>query len=63
MRDLVPYLGVLACPLGMGLCMWLMNRGQRGTRSAAPPSLDELRDQHRRASAELEAAERRGHSA
>jgi hypothetical protein len=59
MRDVVPYLAVLACPVGMGLCMWLMNRGHREDRGADRPSLEELREQHRRVSAELEAAERR----
>ena len=58
MRDLVPYLGVLVCPVGMGVCMWLMNRGRRENRSIGPPSLDELRDQQRRVNVELEAAER-----
>jgi hypothetical protein len=59
MRDLVPLLAVLACPVGMGICMWLMTRGKRSDSQAAEPSLEELRAEHRRVTAELEAAERR----
>jgi hypothetical protein len=59
MRDVLPFIAVLACPVGMGLCMWLMARGRRNDRPAAEPSLDELRAEHRRVTADLEAAEKR----
>jgi hypothetical protein len=62
-RDMVALLAVLACPLGMGLCMWLMSKARRGEPAAAERSIDELRAEHRRISAELEAAERRQGSA
>jgi len=26
MESLLPLIGFLACPLGMGLCMWLMRK-------------------------------------
>jgi len=42
MQQYLPVLFILACPVGMGLMMWFMMRGQHGqntTRaSAAPPS-------------------------
>jgi hypothetical protein len=37
MEQYLPYLVVLACPVGMGLMMWFMMRGQRG----AAPSPDQ----------------------
>lgn len=47
----------LACPLGMGLMMWLMAKGtRRGAEadSQAHGSLQELRAEHGRLGAEIE---------
>lgn len=51
---------VLACPVGMGLMMWMMSKGMMGGKrseeeSAGPgePSLSELRDEHERLGAEI----------
>ena len=39
MQQYLPYLLVLACPVGMGLMMWFMMRGQHSPQS--PPSQQE----------------------
>jgi hypothetical protein len=53
----------LACPVGMGMMMWLMARGMRdhGSRDDAqePASLEALRDEHRRLGDRIERIERR----
>jgi hypothetical protein len=67
MEALLPALLLLACPIGMGLMMFFMARGQRSSRSdsspagrradaaAEPPeSLELLREEHRRLGEEIE---------
>jgi len=51
---------VLACPVGMGLMMWMMSKGMMGGKrseeeSAGPgePSLSELRAEHERLGTEI----------
>lgn len=54
-------LAVLACPVGMGLMMWFMSKGMKGGESRAEPerpaSLEELRDEQARLSADIERLE------
>ena len=58
MRDVVFGLMALACPIGMGAMMWFMSKGMRRdqTRSVSP-SLEGLREEHRRLGAEIDAVE------
>ena len=62
MENVLLTLAVLACPLGMGACMWLMARGMRRDRAKAepeaPPSIDQLRHEQRRLESEIERLER-----
>lgn len=58
MESIVLAIAVLACPVGMGLMMWFMAKGMRkGPAAAQPdraPSVEQLREEHRRLGAELE---------
>ena len=58
MRDVVFGLTALACPIGMGAMMWFMSKGMRRDQGASvAPSLEGLRDEHRRLGAEIDAIE------
>jgi hypothetical protein len=54
LESLAPLL-LLACPVGMGLMMWFMAKGMRGSSDAAdaPRSLAELRREQERLDAEI----------
>jgi hypothetical protein len=45
---------VLACPVGMAVMGWFMAKGKRNPEETEHPSLDELRDEHRRLEAEID---------
>jgi hypothetical protein len=58
MENVLPALALLSCPVGMGLMMWFMAKGMRNDRPSRGTSLEDLRAEPRRLSAELDAAER-----
>lgn len=69
MSSILYTLPFLACPIGMGLMMWLMMRGKRadapGTPTStpvpgevgSPVSVELLREEHRRLDEQLESLE------
>ncbi len=70
MEALFPALALLACPVGMGLMMFFMARGNRSSQADATPtprgpstgpdhpmSLEVLREEHRRLGEEIERLE------
>ena len=73
MEALLPSLALLACPVGMGLMMWFMARGNRAAKAAdatqisqrpsdaeeSPMSLEVLREEHRRLADEIDRLEQR----
>ena len=62
MENLIPILALLACPVAMGMMMWMMARGNKsadrsgGDRhaSAAPLSLEQLREEQTRLAAQID---------
>lgn len=62
-------LALLACPVGMGLMMMFMMRGKKSSGAqpsppvqpvaAGPASVDDLRDEHARLSAEIDQLDQR----
>lgn len=62
MSTVLPSLALLACPVGMGVMLWMMGRGRKRedpsrTAGARPPSMELLREEHRRLGAEIECLE------
>jgi hypothetical protein len=53
MEQLLILIPALACPIGMGVCMWLMGRHMHGSeKSAEPTPADSARDRESGATAE-----------
>jgi hypothetical protein len=54
-------LGALACPIGMGVMMWVMARGSRSKPSSSetqpPETLEDLRREHERLGAQIDEVE------
>jgi hypothetical protein len=63
MENVLPALALLACPIGMALMMWFMGKSMRRDHSSKEASVEDLRAEHRRIGAELDAAERERRSA
>jgi hypothetical protein len=63
MENVLVLLAVLACPVGMGLCMWLMARGMRHDKSEpqaeVPPSIEQLREEQHRLESEIDRLEQK----
>ncbi len=61
MQNILLSLAFLACPVGMGLMMWFMAKGNRKEPAAPLPqvnsSVEQLRDEHRRLAEEIERLE------
>jgi hypothetical protein len=60
MENALLALALLACPAGMGLMMWWMNRGMKHGPAKTPTdgSGEDLRAEHARVSADIERLER-----
>ena len=62
MDNILLILPLLACPIGMGVCIWLMAHGMRRGRSEAqsevPPSIEQLREEQCRLESEIDRLER-----
>lgn len=58
MQQVLTSIVFLACPVGMGLMMWFMVRGNRQQQPSKPEtmSLAELRTEHERLGAEMDRA-------
>ncbi len=57
MQELLTAIPLLACPVGMGLMMWFMMRGNRHQqRQPRAMSLTELRADHKRLGTEMDRA-------
>lgn len=61
MSDVLVGLAVLACPVGMGVMMWMMGKGMRSgavkPRPTQAPTAEQLREEHRRLGAQIERLE------
>lgn len=61
MATILPSLALLACPVGMGLMMWFMAKGQRKQdpqsaqpdQPAHPRSVEQMREEQRRLDLEI----------
>lgn len=61
MEGLFLTLGLLACPVGMGLMMWFMGKGMKKSNAEAPAqpkSVEQMREEQHRLEAEIASRER-----
>jgi len=61
MQGLLLGVAALACPVGMGVMMWVMAKGMRrddsGARAQSAPTVDALREEHERLGEQIDRME------
>lgn len=58
MESILLGLAVLACPVGMGLMMWMMGKGMIGGKQKEQAEVEEMRVEQKRLAGEVQRLER-----